>query len=105
MTWSLVVHITGGALGIASGYAALSAAKGGRVHRASGRLFVYAMLVATIVGAMLAGFRNAAPEANVPAGVLTAYLVLTALATVQPPRGWSRRVDVGLMLVALSFAL
>ena len=40
----LLVHIVGGTLGLVSGFVALFAAKGARLHRSSGMLFVSAML-------------------------------------------------------------
>ena len=43
-TAGLTVHIIAGALGILSGFLALSAAKGGSLHRKSGGVFVYAMV-------------------------------------------------------------
>ena len=40
----LLVHIIGGTLGLISGFVALFATKGARLHRSSGTLFVSAML-------------------------------------------------------------
>ena len=40
----LFVHIVAGGLGLVSGFVALYAAKGARLHRKSGRVFFYAML-------------------------------------------------------------
>ena len=40
----LLLHILGGSLAIAAGYAAPFARKGGPAHRRAGMLFVYAML-------------------------------------------------------------
>src|SRR6185295_12461317 len=42
---------------------------------------------------------------NVMAGLMTAYLAITALTTVRPPAAGSRRWDVGLMLMALVLGL
>jgi len=94
-----VTHIGAGALSIIVGFVALFAAKGGAWHRKSGMIFVYAMLTMSIVGATLAVLRDKAPATNVPVGLLTAYLVITALTTVRPPAGDSRRLDFALMLV------
>ena len=68
-------------------------------------LFVYAMLTMCVFGTLIAMVRGVAPAVNVPAGVLTAYLVITALATVRPPAAGSRWLDPGLMLVALAVGL
>jgi uncharacterized membrane protein len=105
MRIDLAVHILAGAVGIMSGFVALYAAKGATVHRKSGMVFVYAMLTMAVLGAGIAAIRGVAPKTNVPAAVLTAYLVITALITVRPPAGWSRRLDIALMLVALSVGL
>ena len=101
----LTAHVAGGALGIAFGFVALYAAKGARLHRRSGMLFVYAMLVMALVGATLAMVMNKAATSNTPVGLLTAYLVITGLTTVRPPSTRSRLLDVGLMLVALAVGL
>ena len=87
---TLLVHIATGVVGIVSGFAALYAAKGARLHRASGMVFVYTMLTMSILGAVMAAARNKEPASNVPVGVLTAYLVMTALTTVRPLPAGSR---------------
>jgi hypothetical protein len=97
----LAVHIVAGALGILSGFVALYAAKGAPVHRKSGALFVYAMLTMSLVGATIALVWNVAPEANAPVGLLTAYLVITAIGTVKPSVVSSRGGSIGLLLVPL----
>ena len=50
----LPVHIAAGALAIVLGGVALAVSKGGKLHRKSGLLFVYAMLVMGISGSVLA---------------------------------------------------
>lgn len=102
MRMDLVVHIVAGGLGLLSGFVALSAAKGASVHRKAGMVFVYAMITMALVGSGIAFFRGVAPAANGPIGLLTAYLVISALATVRPVSARSRQVDVGLLLVVLS---
>ena len=79
----LSVHIIAGAIGILSGFVALYAVKGGMLHRKSGGVFVYAMVTMGLVGATLAALRNVAPAANVPVGLLTAYLVVTGVESVR----------------------
>jgi uncharacterized membrane protein len=101
----LPVHILAAILGLVFGFVALYAAKGARLHRASGRLFVYAMVTMSMLGAAIAAVWGAAPALNVPVGSLTAYLVVTALITVRPGSAESRRVDLGLMLVAVAVTL
>jgi uncharacterized membrane protein len=99
----LPIHIVAAAVGLVSGAVALTAAKGGRLHRKSGLLFVYAivtMCATAVVSAVVKG-----QAVNVMAGLMTAYLVLTGLATVRPPSDGSRRRDIGLMLMALALGL
>lgn len=85
------------------GVVALSAAKGARLHRKSGMLFVYAMLAMSLSGAVLAVLRGV--DANAIGGLLAAYLVITALTTVRPPAAGSRWLDLGAMLLALAVGL
>ncbi len=96
-----VVHIVAGGLGLLAGYLALYSAKGDTLHRKSGRVFVYAMLTMAVAGTTIAAVRNVAPSINVPAALLTSYLVITALITVRPPVVRRRWLNPALMLVAL----
>ncbi len=105
MRLTLPIHIVAGALGIIAGFVALYTAKGGRLHRRSGRLFGYAMLTTAVAGMTIAVLRDVAPAINVPAALLTAYLVITSLLTVRPLAAAPRWLDVGLMLVALAVCL
>jgi uncharacterized membrane protein len=100
MGLTLVVHAVAAALGLVLGSVALYATKGATLHRKSGILFVYAMLTMALTGTAMAAFK--ANAGNMIAGVLTAYLVVTALTTVRPPTAGVRRVEIGLMLVALA---
>lgn len=77
----ILLHIIGGLTSLTSGAIALSSAKGGNLHRKSGIMFVYAMLVMSSSGAVMAA---RIPETvSVIAGLLTFYLVVTALLTVR----------------------
>jgi hypothetical protein len=100
-----LVHVVAGVLGILFGFVALYATKGSRLHRKSGMLFVYAMLTMALLGVAMAALRDVQPASNVPVGLLTAYLVVTALVTVRPPARGSRWLDLGLFLVALGVSL
>ena len=100
-----LVHIVAGVLGLIFGYAALFAGKGGRLHRRSGTGFVYAMLTVTVFGLVMAVSQGVAPAINVPAALLTAYLIITGLVTVRPIATGSRALHIGAMLVALSVGL
>jgi len=100
------IHILAGGLGLVAGYTALAAAKGASLHRRSGMLFVYAMLVTAVGGTVIAVGRGVAPSINIPAALLTAYLVVTALTTVRPSAALgSRPAAIGFMLVALAVGI
>ena len=106
MRMTLLVHIVAGGIGLISGYVALYAAKGATVHRKSGRVFVYAMLAMGVLGAVLAISKNNAwTPVNLSAGVLTSYLVFTALTTVRPLSAGGRWLDLGGMSLALGLGL
>lgn len=105
MRFPYLVHIAAGALGLLSGYIALFSAKGAPRHRKIGMVFVYAMLTMCIFGVYIAATRNSAPELNIPAGVMTAYLVATGLITVKPPASGARGLGIGLTVVALGVGL
>jgi hypothetical protein len=101
-----LIHIGAGGLGLVAGFTALAVAKGAPLHRRSGMLFVYGMLVTAVAGTGIALMRGVAPSINVPASLLTAYLVITALTTVRPIRGLgSPPAAGGLMLLALAVGL
>src|SRR5688572_26929825 len=104
MTMTLAVHILAGSLALVSGGIALYAAKGGRLHRQSGMLFVGAMLTMCTLGAVLAAGQPWA-EVNIPAALMTAYLVITSLTTVRPVAGGSRWLHLGLLVVAAVVSL
>jgi uncharacterized membrane protein len=101
----LPIHIAAGGLAIVLGAVALVAKKGGSIHRRSGVLFVYAMLVMGFTAAILGLRRNGPTDGNIMAGLMTAYFVVTALTTVRPPSPWTRRVDAGALTVAVVLAL
>jgi len=100
----LPIHIAAGGLAILLGAVALSVKKGGTIHRRSGLLFVYAMLVMGTTASILA-FRKSPTDPNVRAGLLTAYFVVTALTTVRPVSRWTRGINVAALAVALVLAL
>jgi hypothetical protein len=91
----LPIHVAAGGLAIVLGAVALLVKKGGTVHRRSGLLFVYAMLVLGISASILG---------NVLGGLMTAYFVGTALTTVRPVSPWTRRVNVAALAVAVGLA-
>jgi uncharacterized membrane protein len=102
MRTTLIVHVVAGCLGLLAGYVALYSTKGATLHRRSGRLFVYAMLPMAVFGMALAIGLNKAPAINIPAGLLTSYLVVTSLTTVRPLAAGARWLHLGGVLVALA---
>ena len=99
----ILLHILGGLVGLTSGALALSAPKGGNLHRKAGIVFVCAMLVMSTSGAVMAALM---PERiSVIAGMLTFYLVITALLTVRRPAQRFRWMEVGAMVFALVLGL
>lgn len=100
MGMTLLIHIAAGGLGLVSGALALAAPKGAGLHRRSGMAFVYSMLTMSLLGAGIAAAQGT--KISVIAGLLTAYLVFTALTTVRPPNPFSRRLDVAALLLALA---
>jgi uncharacterized membrane protein len=91
----LPIHIAAGGLALVLGAVALSVKKGGTIHRRSGLLFVYAMLVMGISAAILGNI----------GGLMAAYFVVTALTTVRPVSPWTRGLNVAALAVAVGLAL
>jgi uncharacterized membrane protein len=89
----LVGHIGGGVTGIASGFTAFFASKGGRVHRLAGDVFVVSMLVMAGIGAVLSPFLPTPQPVNIVAGLLTCYVVATGWATAQQKDGRLGRIQ------------
>ncbi|HYE86642.1 MAG TPA: DUF2306 domain-containing protein [Vicinamibacterales bacterium] len=99
----LSIHVAAGGLAIICGVIALSVKKGGNLHRRSGLMFVYAMLVMGSSATILSLLKGR-DLGNVLAGVITAYFVGTALTTVRPVSPWTRRINVVALTVAVVLA-
>jgi len=100
----LPIHIAAGGLAIVLGAVALVVKKGGTIHRRSGMLFVYSMLVLGTTAALL-GFRKSPTDGNVFGGLMTVYFVGTALTTVRPVSAWTRRSNVVALTVAIGLVV
>jgi uncharacterized membrane protein len=100
----LPIHIIAGLIGLVSGAVALYAAKGAKLHRKSGMIFVYTMLVVAITGTVMGSLIS--EMAAVLPGMLTFYLVLTSLLTVRRPVvmkfPW---IDLAVMVVGLTVGI
>lgn len=97
----LPFHVLAGAIAIIAGFVALYARKGARLHRRSGTVFVCAMLTMSLSGAVIAVGRQGM-VLNVPAALVTVYLVITAFLTVRPSSVTSRQVERGAMVAAFA---
>lgn len=100
----LPIHILAGGLAIILGAVALIVKKGGTLHRRSGMLFVYAMIVMGGT-ATLMELRKTPIGPNVFAGFITAYFVGTALTTVRPASAWTRRINIAALTVVIALAI
>jgi uncharacterized membrane protein len=101
----LLIHIAAGGLAIVLGAVALSVQKGGTIHRRSGLLFVYAMLVMGTSASILGLRKGGLTDGNVMGGLLTLYFVCTALTTVRPVSRWTRVINLVALTVAGTLAL
>jgi len=100
----LPIHIAAGGLALVLGAVALLVKKGGTIHRRSGLLFVYAMLVMGFSASIL-GFLKSPTDGNVFTGLMTAYFVGTALTTVRPASPWTLRINAAALTVVAGLAL
>lgn len=75
----LILHISGGVIGLLFGGVAMIYRKGSRGHRLSGDVFVVSMLLMGACGSILALRKH--ETSNVVGGLLTFYLVTTAWLT------------------------
>jgi uncharacterized membrane protein len=102
------MHVAAGFIALGAGAVALSSRKGARLHRKSGAVFVYGMLLMTVSGGALAAMQMAAEpihRMNVLAAVVTGYFVVTALLTVTRPIDRHRWMHATAMCVALAAGL
>ena len=99
---ALAVHFAAGLTSIVAGTIALAVAKGGRLHKRSGMVFAWGMVVLGVTAAGIGTYEHR--PGQVFGGLLAAYLVFTAMTTVKPMPGIGRRADVALMILAFAYA-
>ena len=99
----LAVHFAAGLASIVAGTVALTVAKGGRLHKQSGVVFTWAMVVLGLTAAGIGAYENR--PGQVFGGLLATYLVFTALTTVKPLPGIGQPVHVALMVLAFACGL
>jgi len=96
------IHIIAGLLALMAGAIALYALKGSKLHRKSGLVFVGAMMVMSSSGVLMAILKP--DRGTALGGMLTFYMVSTALLTVRRSVDGSRRLLTGLMLAGLAIS-
>ena len=99
----LLVHMTGGVVGLLSGTAALIFRKGSPRHVLAGKIFVASMLVMSAGATYLAVVKH--QNSNIGGGILTFYLILTAWLTARRLDGETSRYDWLALLVPLTLGL
>lgn len=95
----MLVHISGGVVGLTSGTAAIVFRKGSPRHVLAGKIFVVAMLIMAAGATYIAYVRN--QPGNVGGGIFTFYLILTAWLTARRRPGETNRFDWPVMLLPL----
>lgn len=98
----LFLHIAGGAVGLLAGAAALMTRKGGRAHRLAGTIFVVSMTIMASIGAAVSPFLPIPQRANVVAGLLTFYLVVSGALAVRRAHIVPGYLDIAGLIVALT---
>jgi uncharacterized membrane protein len=83
----LILHISGGSIGILSGTTALLVRKGSRLHRLAGNIFFISMLTMSGIGACVAPFLPKPDRGSLVMGIFTFYLVASAWMTVRRKEG------------------
>ncbi|MEA2765401.1 MAG: hypothetical protein QOK07_1805 [Gemmatimonadaceae bacterium] len=96
----LPVHIIAGSIAIIAGFISVFAVKGLKLHRKSGIVFVYAMVILSLTGAVIATVRHQPP--NIIGGSLAFYMVITALLTVRSRDERSRSIDVAVLIIGIT---
>lgn len=99
----LVVHICAGTLGLVSGAAAMSFAKGSPGHVGAGRIFVFSMLTMAAGATYLAILKH--QPGNIGGGIFTFYLILTAWLTARRAEGETRKLDGAALLIPLTLGV
>jgi hypothetical protein len=99
----LAVHFAAGLASIIAGAVALSAAKGGRLHKQSGLVFTWGMVVLGLTAAVIGTYEMI--PSQVFSGLLVAYLVFTAITTVKSLPRIGQRINVALMVLAFAYAV
>lgn len=95
----LAFHVATGIVALAAGFIAVAVRKGGRGHRRSGIIFVYAMIATGLSAAGVALY-----EGKTAGGVVIVYFVFTAWTAVKPLSRGGRAVDLAFLVMAAALA-
>jgi hypothetical protein len=96
-------HVLAGSTALVAGAVAMSAAKGGPLHRQAGLVFAVAMMAMAASGATMAARIH--EWLSVGMGALTFYMVATSLLTVRRTVADSRGWHFGLLAMAVGIAI
>jgi uncharacterized membrane protein len=96
----LPIHIIAGSIAIIAGFISVFAVKGLKLHRKSGMIFVYSMVVLSLTGVVIALVKN--QPTSVIGGSLAFYMVTTAFLTVRPHDQRFRWLDAAAFVVAVA---
>jgi hypothetical protein len=99
----LLLHITGGTIGLISGFTTIALKKGSNRHRIAGYVFVAAMLTMASAGAYLATRKF--ELGNILGGIFTFYMVATAAMSFRPRIPLTRIFDWSALLLILGVAV
>jgi uncharacterized membrane protein len=99
--WALIAHASAGTVGLVTGFLALAVAKGSRVHRVAGRVFVYAMVTMGLLATGIAAYEG--NTSSLLGGLFAAYLIFTAMTTVRTVGDGPNGLAVALGIFALAF--
>jgi uncharacterized membrane protein len=104
---TLILHITGGSIGILFGYAAVLVAKGEQLHRRFGKIFVSGMTLMAMAAIYLASWLTALKpmeQANIPIGLTVLYLISTSWMAVGRPPGITGTFEKAAFATALAIS-
>jgi uncharacterized membrane protein len=106
VAWAAIVvlHVSAGILGLASGAVALIAPKGQRLHRLAGTVFFVSMLIMAALGAAISPFMPQPQWGNVTMGVFVIYLVATSWVTISRAENSAGVFELGAGLFAVGAA-
>ena len=90
----LFLHIAGGSVGIVSGFVAIAARKGARLHAIAGTTFFVAMLTMATIATAVSPVLDKDRWTNTTAGAFTLYLLATAWVAVRRRPGQVGRFEI-----------